>query len=297
MNNKKREIILIACILGLTLASMTIITFIQGLESGDWLKYALPLCQIIVACLAILCIYSIRQVDKINKDNIKNQFQKTHYQEIETLLIASRVERHEYRKHLQALQSCLHLGLLEEAVHYLDGISNQTDSEEYLAIDHPSLFGLVNSKYALARTQGIEMGVSVECDLSNLNVEPWDLCSMVGNLLDNALEAAAFDKEVPRVGLEFRNWGGDFEITVTNNGRTVSQHDMERVFEAGFSTKESTGRGYGMYIVKNLVENYQGKIELSSDSKTVTKIILPEDGHGRENIEENSSISGREIPG
>lgn len=295
--NNKREIIVIACVLALTLASMSLSMAIQAVELGYEKQYVLPVWQGVVVILAILSVFSIGQMGEINKENIKNQLQNEHFKEIETLLTAARVERHEYRKHLQALQSCLHLGMVEEAERYLEGISRQPENEEWLAIDHPALFGLVNSKYALARSRGIAMDVSVECDLSGLKIEPWDLCSMVGNLLDNALEAAVFDDKGPWVGLECRKCGGNYEIVVTNNGRTVAREDISRVFEAGFSTKESSGRGYGMYIVKNLVEGCRGEIEMVSDRRTAVKIILPEDGHDRQNIAKSRRISSREVQG
>ncbi len=297
MKNKKHEIIIIGSILALTLASMIMGMVLQWVDTNNRNNYSIPIWQVVVTSLAVVGIYSISQMDRVNKENIKNKFQKEHYLEIETLLTASRIERHEYRKHLQALQSCLHLGMVEEAVHYLEGISRQPESEDYLPINHPALFGLVNSKYALARTQGIEMGVSVECDLSDIEIEPWDLCSIVGNLLDNAQEAAAFEKGIPRVGLEFRRREGFFEITVTNNGRTIEPGQAERIFEAGFSTKENSGRGYGLYIVKSLVEGYGGKIELMPNNKTVVRIMFPEEGYDRQVSQKNSLTHSRQASG
>ncbi|MEN6389804.1 MAG: ATP-binding protein [Syntrophomonas sp.] len=227
----------------------------------------------------------------MNKEYIKDQLLKSHYQEIETLLTASRIERHEYRKHLQALQACLHLGLMDDARQYLDRISEQPAQEEYLVIENPVLFGLINSKYALARARGIQFSADIYCDLTGIKIEPWDLNSILGNLLDNAMEAAALDSQEPWVNCEISNSQGDIVFVVQNNGPGISESDRERVYEAGFSTRDGETRGYGLYIVKNLVESYRGVIDISSNSETKITVRLPGDENDRQSFKTNSGLA------
>ncbi|MEQ8173836.1 MAG: ATP-binding protein [Syntrophomonadaceae bacterium] len=241
--------------------------------------------------MSILCVISIRQMEEMNKEYIKDQLLKSHYQEIETLLTASRIERHEYRKHLQALQACLHLELMDDARQYLDRISEQPAQEEYLAIENPVLFGLINSKYALARARGIQFSANVKSDLIGVKVEPWDLNSILGNLLDNAMEAAALDPQEPRVSCEIKDYEGEIVIVVQNNGPPIAEPDKDRVYEAGFSTKGSESRGYGLYIVKNLVDGYSGVINTVSDSETKITVRLPGDENDRQSVKKNSDLA------
>lgn len=285
----KRAIIIISAVLLQTMISTLFIDVQLLSDYSAWPKYTFPFWAVIVGSLGVLCIISIRQMEEMNKEYIKDQLLKSHYQEVETLLTASRIERHEYRKHLQALQACLHLELLDDARKYLDRISEKPAQEEYLAIENPVLFGLINSKYALARARGIQFSVNVESDLTGVKVEPWDLTSILGNLLDNAMEAAALDPKGPRVSCEISDSEGQIIMVVQNNGPLIAE--PERVFEAGFSTKNGESRGYGLYIVKNLIESYRGVINIISDSETKITVRLPGDENDRQSFKANSSLA------
>lgn len=92
--------------------------------------------------------------------------------------------------------------------------------------------------------------------MADIRIPVWDLCSMLGNLLDNAIEAAVADPE-PRVGVEFKHENGFYVIYIINNGSPIS--DPSKVLEAGSTTKGSDSRGYGLYIVNKLVNKYYDK--------------------------------------
>lgn len=287
--HNNRAIIIISAVLLQTMVVTLFVNVQLFYDYSKWPKYTFPFWPIVVGFLGILCVISIKQMEEMNKDYIKGQLLKSHYQEVETLLTASRIERHEYRKHLQALQACLHLGLMDDARQYLDRISERSPQEEYLPIENPVLFGLINSKYALARAQGIQFSANVNCDLNGVKMEPWDLNSILGNLLDNAMEAAALDPKEPRVSCEISDSEGEIVIVVQNNGPLIAEPD--RVFEAGFSTKGGESRGYGLYIVKNLVDAYRGVINIISDSETKIMVRLPGDEHDRLSFKKNSSLA------
>lgn len=292
MHNNRTIIIIGAVLLQVMVVSIFINVQIYY-DYSAWPKFTFPLWPIIVGVLGILCVISIRQMEELNKDYIKDQLLKSHYREVETLLTASRIERHEYRKHLQALQACLHLGLFNDAKQYVDRISEQPAQEEYLAIENPVLFGLINSKYALARARGIQFSASINSDLVGAKIEPWDLTSILGNLLDNAMEAAALDPMGPQVSCEIRDSEGQLIMVVQNNGPIVAESDRERIYEAGFSTKGGDSRGYGLYIVKNIVDRHGGIISISSDSETKVVVCLPGDENDRQSIKKDSGLAGQ----
>ena len=137
-------------------------------------------------------------------------------------------------------------------------------------IDHPAIAALINSKSSVAQINNIDFAVAVKCDLSDINVPVWDLCSMLGNLLDNA-----------RVGVEFKYENGLYTIYIINNGSCITE--PSRIFEAGYTTKGSEGRGYGLYIVNKLINKYQGEIEIINKPKTTIILKIPGvgDGYGK----------------
>ena len=79
----------------------------------------------------------------------------------------------------------------------------------------------------------------------------------MGNLLDNAFEAVLLNDWKHRsVGLEIKEEQGIYIIYVCNNGPTIPKEEEERVFKAGYTTKGSQGRGYGLFLVRNIIESY-----------------------------------------
>ncbi|MBO8158954.1 hypothetical protein [Thermosyntropha sp.] len=70
-------------------------------------------------------------------------------------------------------------------------------AENMLDTGHPAVMGLLNTKRNIAQSQGIEFAVAVKCDISRINIPPWGLNSILGNLLDNAIEAAIYDVNPP----------------------------------------------------------------------------------------------------
>ncbi|MHB8987050.1 MAG: sensor histidine kinase, partial [Eubacteriales bacterium] len=106
----------------------------------------------------------------------------------------------------------------------------------------------------VAEVKGIDFAFSVKCDITNVNIPPWDLCSILGNLLDNAFEAAVQDYVDRRVAVEIKRENGNYVLYVYNTGPKISENSKQRLFTAGYTTKESEACGYGLYLVKKLVE-------------------------------------------
>jgi len=227
---------------------------------------------VIIAALSIL---AIKQLEEKTKNTNRISLLKSHLQQVESLLNTLQSQKHECSRHIQALQSLVHLDRNDEAKEYIDGIAQDYwQVEEMLYTGHPVLTGLVNSKRSLAESQGVEFAVAVKCDLSNINIPPWDLCSIVGNLLDNAIEAAIQDKDKPRVALEFKSEDNEYLIYVHNNGKRISETDLKRIFTPGFTTKGSEARGYGLYLVKKLLDRYAGDIEILFKRQTTIVVKL-----------------------
>lgn len=272
-----RDIHIISVIILQTLIMVIMITVIRESDDINPIKLALPFFELIVVVLAILNIALIKDIENNAQEKIKNNLMKSHLQQIETMLEVFRSEKHEYNRHLQTLQALIYINKNTEAILYIEGITQKhMDTELIEFIGCPVISGLINSKANLAKSQGIEFAVSPNGPFPKLNIEPWDLCSVLGNLLDNAIEAALQDKAHPRVGVEFKNDGKKYRIYVHNNGAIINKDVIDSIFEAGFSDKLSPGRGYGLFITKALVERYGGEIICSSaDAKTTFQVNLP----------------------
>jgi len=286
--NRDSSWLVIAMILAQTLIILLLNINISTTSDLRILQAKIPLINLFIVMISIFSIVAIKKVEENAKYRIEAQLFKSHIEQIETLLRNSRTQKHEYARHMQSVQALIELDMTDEAKDYLNGITEQywPDDDIYF-IGHPALTGLINSKRSVAQLKGIDFAVAVKCDLSQLSIPAWDLCSIIGNLLDNAMEAAIQDKDNPRVGIEFKYENHYYTTYIINNGNMIP--DKEKIFEAGYTTKGSEGRGYGLYLVKKLVDKYKGYIEIISEKKTTIIIKLPDGG------EKSAAYHGREL--
>lgn len=109
-----------------------------------------------------------------------------------------------------------------------------------------------------------------------MGIPPWDLCSIIGNLIDNALDATLRGQPPRRVSLELKYEESQYVIYVYNSGAKIPKQQENLLFTPGFSTSGSAGRGFGLYIVKRLVNKYGGSIRIVTQPKTTFIINLPD---------------------
>lgn len=251
----------------------------------DELKAFLPYINLIVLMFSGLIIYSIKGLEENVKKLMETSLLKTHLQQVEGLLNTLRTQEHEHNRHIQAIQAMLDLGEIDKAVEYIDGIAESrrhTETEKIVNVGHPVLTALLNSKRKIAESKKIDFAFAVKCDIASIDVHSWDLCSIVGNLLDNAFEAVLQDHIQRRVALEIKYEKANYVLYVYNTGPKISEKEKRRLFNRGYTTKESVARGYGLYLVKELVDRYGGKIDVISGERTTFIVYLPDRGRSND---------------
>ncbi len=256
------------------------------------LKKLAPLVNLIVLILTILVLHSIKEIEGNAKKTIEMELLKTHLKQIEDLITTLQIQKHEYARHVQTIQAMLYMDELDSVRNYIDGISkNYRHTEDMVHVENPALAVLLNSKKKVAESYDISFDFAIKCNITKLNIPSWDLCSIIGNLLDNAFEAANQNKDVKKgnVGLEIKLEGKKYKIYVYNNGSRILSREQDLIFKEGYTTKDSKARGYGLYIVKTLVDQYEGEIKIKSGKKTTFTVSFPIE----EGVMKNSQTSFR----
>ena len=138
---------------------------------------------------------------------------------------------------------------------------------------------LLQVKAATCEERGITLTLDIRSALEGLSMPPWELCCVVGNLLDNAADAAA-QAQAPHIALKITESLRSFEFSIQNNGPMIPENLRESIFEAGVTTK-GEGHGMGLHIVRQRLNEYDGAIALESDEGETRFIVnLPrESGH------------------
>lgn len=245
----------------------------------DNLKRFLPFVNLVVLALSVLIVLSIRRLEEDTRKLLELGLLKTHLLQVEDMLSASRTQKHEHSRHIQTIQAMLYLEETDQAQEYIEGIAESyRDTEEIICAGHPALTALLSSKRKVAEVKKIDFAFAVKCDITDINIPPWDLCSILGNLLDNALEAALQDNFSRRVAVEIKYENKNYVIYVYNTGPKISEEARRRLFQEGYTTKGSKARGYGLYLVKKLVDKYGGEIDVISGERTTFIVHLPDRG-------------------
>ncbi|MFK0074358.1 sensor histidine kinase [Arthrobacter woluwensis] len=185
-----------------------------------------------------------------------------------TLSDALRAQTHEHANRLHLMVSLMELGRTPEALELAtrDLELGQRLADDLLgSVDEPVLAALVMGKSAEAHERGVLLELHGGSTPAVLDIPVQDLVTILGNLLDNAIDAAAA-AEAPRlVRLGITADEGSVTFTVQDSGAGLGEGQLERAFEFGYSTKQSRhGRGVGLALVRQTVRRLDGTLEVEA---------------------------------
>jgi two-component system CitB family sensor kinase len=192
-----------------------------------------------------------------------------------------RAQTHEFDNQLHVISGLAQLGLHEELRDYVTGLTrrrSEVDLALTASIQDPALAALMVAKASLAAESAVELKVSpsTRCPRLPLDVST-DVTTVVGNLVDNALDAVANVADAA-VTVDVVADDAAVRVTVSDTGPGVSPHASERVFDRGFTTKAEAvvgGRGVGLSLVRRICESRGGSVTVRSGNGAVFVAVLP----------------------
>ena len=230
----------------------------------------------ISALIFILLEYLLQRIMKREEDKTiiyQNKLMKQQMDEIENIYMTMRGWRHDYHNHLQSLKGYLSLNKVDQMKNYLNELETDLDSIDTLYHSgNLQLDSILNAKLAIAEKGQIR----IHCDASippQLHVSDLDLCVILGNLLDNAIESCRKiknpDERFIRVYIGILK--KQLYISITNaTSETVKQRT-----DHYFTTKRGD-HGHGLKRVDQVVKKYDGYLNRQNEPGVfATEIILP----------------------
>ena len=198
--------------------------------------------------------------DRTDLDGLARELEATR-----ALTDALRAQAHEHSNRLHTLTGLLHHGDVAEASEYLSSLRQA--GTWVSGIDDPYLAGLLAAKSAAASESGVTLVVSEATWLEGRLSQPLDTITVVANLLDNAIRAAAEGAREPRtVELTLLGDGTDLVVHVVDSGDGVPAGDVDHVFVHGFTTRpaDRSGHGIGLALARHTARAHGGDVRLLS---------------------------------
>jgi two-component system CitB family sensor kinase len=188
----------------------------------------------------------------------------------EGLMEALRAQEHEYANRLHVVSGLLELGDVDQARNFISGVADTSRSlgEGLRArIEPPELAALILAKVTVAAEQDVHLSVSDDSQLRQPPLATQDLVTIVGNLLDNAIDAVVGQPTPREVTLQLDDSSGVF-ISVTDSGPGVPAEAVDAVVRDGYTTKgDKPGkpkmrRGIGLALVARIVHRHSGTMDV-----------------------------------
>ncbi len=199
---------------------------------------------------------------------------QTHYAEVENMYRQMRGWRHDYRNHIQAMKAYAANGDLEAISRYLDALDIDLSTvDTVVKTGNPMTDAILNSKISLAKSKEIPVIADAHIPVK-LNLSEIDLCCIIGNLFDNAIEASLKlpkEQRLIRVYMDMKNTQLYISFTNFTAGKKLSK------VAGSFHTTKGEGHGFGLVRMDTIVKRLDGYISRNSeDGAFTTEILLPQ---------------------
>ena len=196
------------------------------------------------------------------------------------LVDSMRANNHDFTNKLHVILGLIQMEMYDEATSYIQNITmvqRETINKVMNCINEPAIAALLIGKIARASELNVKFVLREGCYYSSADISlPSEvLVTVIGNLIENAFESMNDMNYDGQKELLFGMYSkpGALLITADDTGSGISDSNIGRIFENGFSTKGS-GRGTGLYQVKNLIEASGGKINVESQEGIGTSFTV-----------------------
>lgn len=233
---------------------------------------------LINAILPLITMIIIRQFMSFIRQEVEDKTQLDTLSHVEELLYTMRTQRHDFSHELQVIYGLLEVEEYQEARDYLKkSVKEVAATSELVKTDNLGVTALLYTKTGLAEARKIALHITVETSLKQAPLEGRDINVILGNLIDNAMDAA---EQLPiserRVSVTIGLGMDGYILEVQNYGPPIPTDIIGKIFMPGVSTK-GREHGMGLYSIQKLVSKYNGKISVKSDNNgTSFHVVIPE---------------------
>ena len=248
---------------------------------NELMKYFL-ICTASVLVSVICTVLVLKKRNERQLEDFQDSVLKKQRDEVQNIYQTMRAWRHDYHNHIQSVKALLSMGRQAELSEYLDNLEKDLDSIDIaIRTGNVGLDAILSSKVSIARKNNIEVNCTAKVP-QNLKITDVHLCAIVGNLMDNAIEACEkmrcgancsdSEKAVPRfIRVYIGLFKSQLYISVTNSTKETKRRRVTELV-----TSKLGEHGFGLRRIDKIVEHYDGYVNRKNEPGVfATEVMLP----------------------
>lgn len=189
---------------------------------------------------------------------------------VKRYLEALRVQQHDFSNKMHVIHGLFSTQSYDDLGQYLNALMYELNEEENsltVSVKDPILLSYLHSKLRHASELGINLDIDIQNNIDSIYNKSiaYSLVTLLGNLINNAFDAVA-NEDVKDVTVIMSLYEGQLLCMVEDSGKGIKPDDLDKIMNKGYSSK-GEGRGYGLYIILNILSELNGKISFDSGKK------------------------------
>jgi sensor histidine kinase regulating citrate/malate metabolism len=262
---KKIEAKYISLFVSLEVISFIIVGFLEQ-SLHHLIIIVIPVVYVILRLLFLKLVKN----DSIEVYDIHKKMMEKQANEVEQTYKSIRAFRHDYHNHIQKLKAHLELEQYDAASEYLKSMDKDiTKTSAFTETGNVHIDAILNSKISLAKSNNIDINYKAKVP-KDIPLSETDLCTLMGNLIDNAIESAMIsDKKFIRIYIgKFKD---QLYISISNSTNNTVKLNNDNLL-----TRKKGNHGYGIKSIEVIIYKYQGYLNRKNEPGVfVTEVTFP----------------------
>ena len=220
---------------------------------------------VFILMVMINCFFTLRDIQLLRHRDLHYKMIKSTLEELQNLNITLRAQRHDFMNHLQVVYGLMEMEEYKDATDYIEKIFNDIQKvNKVLRTANPAVNALLQAKILYGEKRGITTNLNITTQLKELKIPSWEFCRVLANIIDNAIYVLQEKEGIRLIEVELYEDLKNYGFKIKNNGGEIPKDMINKIFQAGVTSKGNKGDGMGLAIVKEILEENGGGIEVIS---------------------------------